>query len=224
MAIYLYALGGGSFEFPSMPESVKVTSPTNYQTFQIIGKGAVEIPKGMRIRGVSFSGVFFGSQRVGESLMGNWTAPTECVSILEQWQAAGTVLELVADEAPINLDVTISSFSWEAVGGFGNLVFSIEFHRYLPLRLYTTKEIGLGGLTATRPEAEKKGVYTVKRGDNLWNIARKMYGGSGTDWTKIMEANAEEIEATAQKRGLKDSDNGHWIFPGQVLQIPDIEQ
>ena len=28
------------------------------------------------------------------------------------------------------------------------------------------------------------------------------------------------IEETAKKRGMKSSDNGHWIFPGVKLSIP----
>ena len=31
------------------------------------------------------------------------------------------------------------------------------------------------------------------------------------------------IEAVAQERGKKDSSNGHWIFPGTVLSIPEAE-
>lgn len=223
MAIYLTAQGGGSFTFPSLPESVKVSSPTNYQTYQLIGKGTAQLPNGMSIRSVSFSGVFFGASKARESIVQNWIAPTECVAVLEQWQTTGAVLEIVVDEAPINMDVTISSFSWTAIGGFGNIEYSIEFSRYVPVLLYTTAEIGTGSLTTARPDdgSTSKGVYTVKKGDNLWNIAREMYGGSGADWTKIMDANKDAIEETARKHGKANSDNGHWIYPGQVLEIPE---
>ena len=80
--------------------------------------------------------------------------------------------------------------------------------------------------TSTSPETrptenktETSQTYTVKSGDCLWNIAKKFYG-NGAKYTVIYNANKAEIEATAKKRGLKSSSNGHWIFPGQKLVIP----
>ena len=63
--------------------------------------------------------------------------------------------------------------------------------------------------------------HTVKKGDCLWNIAKKYYD-SGTKWKKIYEANKTVIEETAKKRGKKSSSNGHWIFPGTELIIPEL--
>lgn len=63
---------------------------------------------------------------------------------------------------------------------------------------------------------------TVKSGDNLWSIARKYYGGSGSNWKKIYDANKSVIESTANRyRGGRGSDCGHWIYPGTVLTIPN---
>lgn len=63
--------------------------------------------------------------------------------------------------------------------------------------------------------------YTVKRGDCLWNIAKKFYG-SGAKWKKIYDANKKVIEDTAKKYGKKSSSNGHWIYPGTKLTIPSL--
>ena len=49
--------------------------------------------------------------------------------------------------------------------------------------------------------------YTVKRGDCLWNIAKKYYG-NGASYTKIYEANTGKIA------------NPNLIYPGQVFVIP----
>ena len=47
MAIYLTETTGNmEFEFPSMPESIDIGTGTNYQSYQIIGKGGINIPKG----------------------------------------------------------------------------------------------------------------------------------------------------------------------------------
>lgn len=50
--------------------------------------------------------------------------------------------------------------------------------------------------------------YTVKKGDNLWTLAKRFYG-SGADYTKIYEANRETI-----------GNNPNLIYPGQTFTIP----
>ena len=65
--------------------------------------------------------------------------------------------------------------------------------------------------------------YIVKVGDTLWDLAKNFYGSS-SKYNIIYEANKENIEETAKKRGLNTSKSGYWIFPGQKLMIPNIEK
>jgi len=58
----------------------------------------------------------------------------------------------------------------------------------------------------------KKGTYTVKAGDTLWEIAEAVYG-SGTEWTTILQANTGDI-------GMLPNGQQALIFPGQVLTLP----
>lgn len=61
------------------------------------------------------------------------------------------------------------------------------------------------------PEAAAEGrTYTVQSGDTLWKISQEMYG-NGSKYMKIFEANTPMLE------------NPDRIFPGQVLNIPDLE-
>ncbi len=225
MAIYLAETTDElEFEFPSMPESIDIGTETNYQNYKIIGKGGIDIPRGVNVTAISWSGVFFGRRKRRESIVGNWEDPEECRDILTQWQEDGTVLELIVEEAPINMDVTISDFQWKAVGGYGNLEYSIRFSQAPALKIYTTTELKIDDFVKTvktRPEPPPvSGNYTVVPGDNLWKIARKSYGGNGSQWTKIYSANAEVIEQEARKRGKASSDQGRWIYAGTVLAIP----
>lgn len=61
--------------------------------------------------------------------------------------------------------------------------------------------------------------YVVKKGDCLYNIARKQLGSSAK-WQKIYNLNKKTIESVAKKRGRKSSSNGHWIYPGTKLKLP----
>lgn len=232
MDIYLTETGSGGrrFCFPSLPERIKVKNSTNYQNYDILSMGSVKLPQGMEPTTVAWDGVFFGEAKKGESIVKQWTKPSECEKTLQNWQEKGTVLRLMVTDTNINVDVTISSFICEEAGGFGNKEYSVEFVDYKSLKLYTTDELKIVKFvkkTKTRPApaapaaSSNKGNYTVKSGDTLWGIARTYYG-NGAQWQKIYNANSSVIESTArQRRGGRGSDNGHWIYPGTVLTIPN---
>jgi len=70
--------------------------------------------------------------------------------------------------------------------------------------------------TANAPSGRR---HTVVRGDNLYTLARRFLG-SGARRVQIYNLNRDVIEAAARRHGRASSSNGHWIFPGTVLQIP----
>ena len=62
------------------------------------------------------------------------------------------------------------------------------------------------------PEAQRfaSGRAIIRRGDNLWTIARRVYG-AGIRYTTIYEANTEQIR------------DPNRIYPGQVFDLPQAE-
>ena len=62
-------------------------------------------------------------------------------------------------------------------------------------------------VTSTPKASSAKRTYTVKRGDCLWNIAKRFYG-NGAKYTRIYDANTNKIA------------NPNLIYPGQVFVIP----
>ena len=69
---------------------------------------------------------------------------------------------------------------------------------------------------APKPKPSPHRTYTVVSGDTLTEIA----GKEGVSEPSLYSANEGVIEATARQHGFPSSDNGHWIFPGEVLTIP----
>jgi len=65
--------------------------------------------------------------------------------------------------------------------------------------------------------SEKK--YTIVSGDTLWKISTQELG-SGTKYMQIYNMNSGTIESAAKAHGRSSSSNGHWIYPGTVLNIP----
>lgn len=76
-------------------------------------------------------------------------------------------------------------------------------------------------VTAPVKSAGGSGSYTVVSGDTLWGIAKRFYG-SGTKYNIIYDANAGIIESEATTHGKANSSNGHWIWPGTTLTIPEV--
>ena len=214
----------GTFTFPSLPERISVSTGMVTQSYNLLS-GKVMIPGGTDVKAIKWSGTSFGRKRRRTVLVKQWQSPEECIRLLTEAMQTKQALNLIVEEAPINLDVTITRFDYEAFGAYGDIEYSIELTEARALKVYTVSELNIqpfAKTVETRPEtAQVSGqAYTVVSGDNLWKIARKFYGGSGSDWQRIYAANAAVIEAEAQKRGKASSDNGHWIYPGCVLVIP----
>lgn len=225
MDIYLTEISNkkSTFRFPSLPESIKVKTATNYQSYDLISKGTVKFPKGNDTKVISWKGVFFGRAKRREPIIRVWIAPSECKKKLEAWRENGTVLRLLVSGTNINYDVTIDSFEYEEYGGYGNAEYSISFNFYQELKIFTTDELKIQKFVrkvVTRTTPAPSRTYPVESGDNLWAIARKFYGGSGSDWKRIYDANQAIIEETARRYGRANSDTGWWIYPDTVLTIP----
>ena len=200
-----------TFTFPSLPERIGISGGAVYQTYSLLA-GRASIPGGKDIKSVKWSGTFFGRKRRRTVLVQQWEEPAECIRFLEDAMKSGKTLNLIVDEAPINLDVTISTLSYEAVGAYGDIEYTIELEEASALKVYTVSEKNIQPLAKTvetRPETPTSQAYTVVSGDNLWKIARRFYGGSGSDWKKIYDANAVIIEEVAKQHGKPSSDNGH---------------
>lgn len=227
MQISLKPAEGGKFVFSLLPEKVNVKYAANYQSFSIIRKGEVKVPKGQEVTEISWDGEFFGKAKKKSAGVNTkkWQSPDACVRTLKNWMNKGTELTLIISGTWINLDVTISSFTATPHGAYGDVSYSVTFAKVRDLKIYTVKESKAGSKKKAKTRAKKKSsssskngtsYYIVRKGDTLYKIAAK----KGCTWQKLYEKNKTVIEKAAKKHGKKSSDHGHWIWPGTKLTIP----
>lgn len=212
--------GTRKIRVPWLPASIEYTAgEMTVASYDILNKGAVEVPSGTGLAKISWNSQLPGKNRKDNALQrGTWQEPSYYHKIFEDWLKKGTSLNVTVTGYPINKDVYLSSYQATPGGGFGDMEYSIEFTEERDLTITATKKKTDQNSSNKRP-AKKTSTYTVKKGDTLWGIARKKLK-SGKKWKKIYKANKKIIESTAKKRGYKSSNNGWWIFPGTKLTIP----
>ena len=113
-----------------------------------------------------------------------------------------------------NMSVSVESYTIKEQAKEGlDLVVSFKLKQYKPFGTKIIKVSNEGATVETQrpatnsPAPKKDTTYTVKRGDCLWNIAKKFYG-DGSKYTVIYKANKDKIK------------NPNLIYPGQVFVIP----
>lgn len=212
--------GNRSIQIPWLPESITCESGgTIRATYDIMDRGPVEVQTGSGLCTYSWGSQFPGENRTIDELMhGDWKPPSYYHNILEDWKNKKTKLHLIVIGYPINKDVILSEYKGVAGGGFGDIEYEVEFIEDRNITIQSTTVVVEQKTEPQRPTTPTTS-YTVKRGDNLWNIAASKLG-KGSRNKEIYELNKDIIESTAKKYGYKSSNNGWWIFPGTVLKIP----
>ena len=230
---FYFADDGDVLTFPITPPSLKVNVGSNNEVVTLINEGDINILKSPSLIEVEFEARFpmvkypysrnvssfqtyfdkfkelkeekksFQFIVVRDSLRGKRTWDTNLTMALEDFE--------INEDADEGDDVLIT-FKLKQYKEYG--IKTIKVKKSAPTTTSTSKKT-----RATTKKTSKSQTYVVKKGDCLWNIAKKFYG-KGSEWTKIYKANKSIIESTAKKYGKKSSSNGHWIYPGCKLTIP----
>lgn len=124
-----------------------------------------------------------------------------------------------------NFDVTIEEYEIiedaKTQGMDIKVKLSMKGYRYWGAKKLKKKDwfrgVSIGKKVRKTKEIAK--TYTVKKGDCLYNIAKKQLNNASR-WKEIYTMNKKIIEETAKKHGKKSSSNGHWIYPGTKLKLP----
>lgn len=207
---------------PLLPEEIQFqTGDATVISYEILGLGTVEVPSGTELGRWSWKSAFPGKHRQNDPMIrGIWYTPEDYDRVLNDWKKNGTELNLLVTGYPINADVYLREYRAAAAGAFGDIHYEMAFTEIRKIAVTTTK---VDPLPITRPAAAPSNTYTIKAGDTLWSIAQKFYG-DGSKWKLIYDANKDIIEKTAREHGRSSSENGHWIYPGVTLVIPEASK
>lgn len=202
-----------------VPEKISVRESAQFQSYNIIERGEVKVPKGKRLSAVSWDAVFPGEGRTDESYIksGNWQDPTEIIQRLQAWKDAGNKLNLLITQTPVNLDVYLQSLEYSFEGGAGDAKYSISFIAAEELLIKTVEEVDaekekekeseIPKLEARAALPKATSLKSVL-GQTLWSIAEQKLG-NGARWLEIYAMNAKklvDVDAlvkTGIKAGLK---------------------
>ena len=218
MDFYLTAPDGGRFHFPINPENVTNQNQAQMQSFEVINLGKIEFPKGRDPLSFEWEGILPGESRKNQVFVKDWAPPLELLKQLEAWHDAGTKLRLLVTETSINYEVYIVSFQPTWSGGHGDITYSIQLTEARAFEIMTEDEWRarqglpvqqkMQAATPARPAPSPPKTYTVKSGDTLYGISKRILG-NGNRWREIYNANAGVI-----------GKNPNLIYPGQVYRLP----
>ena len=220
---------------PVTPSKIKTEIDNKNKTINLINEGEVNVLKSAGLTKISFSALLPNVQHSFARYPSGFKNASYYLGVLEKYKTSKKPFRLIVSRALpngsvlfyTNLKVSLEDYDIEdnASEGF-DIKVTINLKQY---KAYGTKKTNISAYVRKAASTSRDAgagantagsKYTIVSGDTLWNIAKKKLG-SAAKWTLIYEANKAVIEAAAKARGRASSSNGHWIFPGTVITIPD---
>lgn len=193
------------FRLPIIPPEFQVKSSNANERVKINAIGMINLLGKKELKELTID-TFFPSQEYSFVAYRGFPKPWECVKMIEDWKDSGKPLRLIITGTSVNMEVAIDSFDYGVQDGTKDVYYSLSLSEYV--RIKDTKNNSSQNKAVTkRPTPTKvseKKTYIVKRGDTLWNIAKKETG------------NAMNYKKIAKDNGIK---NPNIIHPGQKLVI-----
>lgn len=211
--------GEREIRIPWIPEEINYESGGTLSiTYNVMKKGEVVVPIGIGLSKIRWESQFPGEARNDTSMMrGEWKEPAYYHNIIEDWRKNQTPLNVMVTGYPINKDVFVEDYKFNASGGFGDIEYEINLMEDKDIVIKYEK-IENDNTTDPQRPAQDVTTYTIKKGDTLWSIAQRFLG-SGAKWETIYEANKDIIEKAAKAHGRSSSNRGWWIYPGVSIKI-----
>ena len=223
MAYYFYL---GNVLLPIPPSKLELKISNNNKTYDLINYSQINVLKNPGLSSLEFEVVLPNTKYPFAMYKNNFQNAKYYLGVLENLKVNKSAFQFIVvrkfpngkDIFNTNIKVALEEYTITDTTeeGFDTKV-KIKLKQY---KEYSTKKVQVT-IKQYRPPAVTRTVttnntavakpsgqnYTVKRGDCLWNIAKRFYG-NGAKYTTIYNANRSKIR------------NPNLIYPGQVLWIP----
>jgi nucleoid-associated protein YgaU len=184
---------------PVPPADYGIKTANNNSTFTVEGMGEVSFigkPKLAEIEAISS---FFPSQNYSFCQYTGFPTPSDCVTLIEKWRLSGKPIIYIITGTLVNILCSIESFEWKEQDGTGDIYFTLELKEYRVINspsqtvssTANTLSFSIANNLVTTVRVTDKTVpttYTIKSGDTLYTIAKKIYG-DGSKWQTIASNN-----------------------------------
>jgi LysM domain len=136
----------------------------------------------------------------------NFPKPYDCVKLINDWRNSKLPIRLLVTETSINKQFFIENFTCGERAGSRDVEFELSLVEYKPIPKASPPSPTPKPPSKRPPTTPVKSkTYTVKKGDTLWDIARRFYNNP-YKWTDIAKAN-----------GVNDPKK---LQIGKVLRLP----
>ena len=208
MEFWIQKDNDSNLQLPVKPSDYRITVAHNNTVVNVIQVGDINLIGNTGLREIILSS-FFPAKDYNFSNNSGRKEPLSYVEKIESWRTAGEPIRVIITGV-LNMECTIEGFSYGEQDATRDIYYTLSLKEYKKIKTKkaTTTTTTTSSSTRTTKTASSGKTYTVKKGDNLWKIARQFYGGSGSDWTKIYNANKDKIKDPSL------------IYVGQVLTIP----
>lgn len=212
MQIWLKA-GSRSIRFPVLPAEYTIRKGRNIETVTVNALGEVDLGGKRTLDEISFSS-FFPKNFDPYYCDCRSPAPMQCVATVQKIMASPTARLILTGVGSFR--VRIPSFEFKENDGSGDVYFDITFKEHRPISVPSSDVVRIGEveentiskeLSRATEDSPQDTIYTVKKGDCLASIARKMTGSSS--WKELYQMNKDVVGS-----------NPNRIYPGMQLTIP----
>lgn len=225
MAYYFYL---GNVLLPIPPKKLELKISNKNKTYDLINNTEINVLKNPGLTSIEFEVILPNAKYPFAMYKNNFQNAKYYLGILEKLKVNKSAFQfIVVRKFPngknifdTNMKVALEDYTITDTTEEGfDIKVKIKLKQY---REYSTKTVKVTikqykppvvtrtvttNNTATAPAKPSGQNYTVKRGDCLWNIAKRFYG-NGSKYTTIFNANRDKIK------------NPNLIYPNQVLWIP----
>lgn len=168
---------------PELPERIEVTAGSKNESIDIVGLGEITIFQNRPALIMAFDSFF-----PAES-----SSPQQSIDTILRWKESKKPVHLIVTGTKINMFCSIENFIYSERGGdVGTLYYSLTLKEYREVKVKTITVVGNKGVTNGGVQRVDNRVqpktYTVKSGDNLYNIA-KAQCGNASKWQEIASLN-----------------------------------